>query len=58
MKSIGNRLGKRDKAKWGDIWDWIKSKMIDSFLLCRSVQNNLQSTITVDAKDNTQAQLR
>ena len=36
MKSMGDRLGRREKAKGGagkeaDLWDWIKSKMIDIY---------------------------
>lgn len=27
MKSIGGRLRGQEKAKQGDLWDWIKSKM-------------------------------
>ena len=29
MKSIGDRLGRQEEAKRGDLWAWIKSKMID-----------------------------
>ena len=31
MKSIGDRLGRQEKEKWGNLWDWIKSKMIDMY---------------------------
>ena len=31
MKSIGDRLGRQEKAKWGNLWDWIKGKMIDTY---------------------------
>ena len=27
MKSIGDRLGRWEKLKQGDFWDWIKSNM-------------------------------
>ena len=30
MKYIGDRLERREKAKQGNPWDWIKSKMIDT----------------------------
>ena len=30
MKSIGDRLGRQEKAKRGNLWDWLKSKMIDT----------------------------
>ena len=30
MKSIGARLGRWEKAKWGNFWDWIKIKMMDT----------------------------
>ena len=26
MKSIGDRSGRQEKAKWGNLWDQIKSK--------------------------------
>ena len=32
MKSTEDRLERWEKAKqagWGDLWDWLKSKMID-----------------------------
>ena len=29
MKSIGDRLGKQEEAKQGNLWDWVKNKMID-----------------------------
>ena len=30
IKSTGDRLGRYEKAKGGNLWDWIKSKMIDT----------------------------
>ena len=31
MKSIGARLGRQEEAKQGNLWDWIKSRMIDTY---------------------------
>lgn len=33
MKCIGVRLGRREKVKrgGGDLWDWIKSKIIETY---------------------------
>ena len=31
MKYIGDRLGRWEKAKQGNLWYWIKSKMIDTY---------------------------
>ena len=31
MKPIGDRLGGGEKAKWGNLWDWIKSNMVDTY---------------------------
>ena len=33
MKSIGDRLGRQEKAKQRNLWDWIKSKMYRLVLL-------------------------
>ena len=30
-KSTGDRLGRWEKAKWGNFWVWITSKMIDTY---------------------------
>ena len=30
MKYTGDRLGRREKAKWENLWDWKKSTMIDT----------------------------
>ena len=27
MKSTGGRLRQQEKAKQGDLWDWVKNKM-------------------------------
>ena len=35
MKSIGDRVERQEKAKWGNLWDWIKSKVINTLLLHR-----------------------
>ena len=55
MKSTGDRLGRPEKAQprgaggrgEGDLWDWIESKMIDTYLFyiggCR-IANRQQST--------------
>jgi hypothetical protein len=32
MNSIGDRLERWEKAKQGNPWDWIKNKMIDTYL--------------------------
>ena len=31
MKSSGDRLGRQEKAKQGNLWDGIESKMIDAY---------------------------
>ena len=31
MKSTVGRLGKCEEAKRGNLWDWVKSGMIDPF---------------------------
>ena len=31
MKSIGDRLGRQEKPKQGNLWDWIESKMTDTY---------------------------
>ena len=33
MKSTGDGLGKWERAEWvqGNLWDWIKRKMIDTY---------------------------
>ena len=31
MKSIGDRLGRQEDAKQGNLWDRIKGKMIDTY---------------------------
>ena len=33
MKFIGDRLRRWEKAKWGNLWDWIKSKIKRETLL-------------------------
>ena len=35
MKSVGDRLGRWEKAKpgGGKFWDWVKGEMIDTYLL-------------------------
>ena len=33
MKSFGDRSGRREKANWVNLWDWIKSKMNRHILL-------------------------
>ena len=34
MKYTGDRLERQEKAKQGNVWDWIKSKMIDAGFSC------------------------
>ena len=31
MESTDDRLGMWEKAKLGNLWDWIKNKMIDTY---------------------------
>ena len=31
MKSTSDSLGRWEKAKWGNLWDWIKSKVINTY---------------------------
>ena len=33
MESIGDLLGRQEKAKQGNIWDWIKHKMVGTYFL-------------------------
>ena len=41
MKSIGDRLERREQAKWGNLWDWEKSKRNRHILLFhRRVQDS------------------
>ena len=50
MKSIGDRLGKQEKAKQGNLWDLIKSKMIDTYFFYISgyrIFNSQQFNITM-----------
>ena len=30
MKSVGDRIGRQEKAKWGNLWDCIKGKVKDT----------------------------
>lgn len=43
MKSTGEELGRREKAKGGGLWDWIKRKMTDTSFFytggCRRVSS-------------------
>ena len=39
MKSIGDRLERWEKAKRGNLWDWIKSKMIAETGLAQWVEH-------------------
>ena len=50
MKYTGNRLGWWEKAKWGNLWEWIKSKMIDTYFFYISgyrIFNSQQFNITM-----------
>ena len=55
MKSIGDRLGKQEKAKWGNFWDWIKSKMRDIYIFyiggCKVVKSKI-NMITIKMRDS------
>ena len=33
MKTIGDNLGSQEKAKGGNLWDWVKSKMKKQILI-------------------------
>ena len=45
MSCIGERLGRWEKAKWGNFWDWIKSKMRDIYIFyiggCKVVKSKI-----------------
>ena len=50
MKPIGHRVGRRGKAKQGNVWDWIKSNMIDTHFFYTGghrIFNSQQLTVTV-----------
>ena len=44
MTSTGDRLGEWEKAKWGNLWGWMKSEMIDTcfFYMSRYRTANVQ----------------
>ena len=33
MESTGDRLGRQEKAKKGNFWDWKKGKTIDTYFI-------------------------
>lgn len=41
MKSIDGRLSRQEKAKQGDLWDWVRSKM-----------GEIQSSFTLRVQDS------
>ena len=59
MKSVGDRLRKQEKAKWGDLWDWIKSKVIETFLLHRWVRDtNVHCSVNNEHNNNNNGGIR
>ena len=47
MKSVGGRFGRREKVQWweGELWDWRKSKTIDTYFFCQVATGQLTATI-------------
>ena len=42
MKTSGVRLGRQEKAKWGNLRDGIKCKVTDTYFLHKWVQDSEQ----------------